>query len=151
MLKNQFILFVAVAALLFAGCQAKTKTVVVAEAEKPCCTAEVKTCCSNKVTNVELTQVVYFHNERRCATCMAVEDVTKEVIEALDSTKISFHSYEIGNKDCAQLEKDLEIAGQTLLIIAKDTTINLTNTAFMNARVNPDQFKADLKSALEKI
>lgn len=151
MFKNQLILFVVLTSIVLISCQTKTKTVVVVETEKPCCTAEVKTCCSQKATDVKATQVVYFHNERRCATCMAVEEVTKDVIAQLDSTTISFNSYELGDSATTMMVKDLKIAGQTLLIISKDTIIDLTNSAFMNARVNPDQFKADLKSALDNI
>lgn len=151
MLKNQLLLIVALAALVLAGCQSKTKTSEVATAEKPCCTAEAKPCCSKTATDVKQTQVVYFHNERRCATCMAVEEVTSGVIAQLDSTAISFHSYEIGKEATVQMEKELEIAGQTLLIISKDTTIDLTNAAFMNARVNPDKFKEELNAALKSI
>lgn len=151
MLKNQTIFFVAMVAILFVACKPKTKTTEVAETEKPCCTAEVKPCCANKANDVDITQVVYFHNERRCATCMAVEEVSKELITLLDSASIAFHSYEIGTEEAAKLVKKLEISGQTLLVIGKDTTIDLTNSAFMNARVNPDQYKEELKNALESL
>lgn len=150
MLKKQLFTLLAIA-LMLAGCQSKTKTAEVIAEEKACCSAGASACCSGKTSENEITQVVYFHNERRCATCMAVEEVTNEVIAPLDTATISFHSYEIGQAECAQLVADYEIAGQTLLIIGKDTTIDLTNSAFMNARVNPDRFKADLMAVLEKI
>lgn len=151
MLKSQLIMLLAIGVLVLTGCQTKTKTTEVVTAEKPCCTAEVKTCCSKTLSEAKATQVIYFHNERRCATCMAVEEVAQEIVALFDSTQISFNSYEIGNEATAQLEKELEISGQTLLIMGKDTTIDLTNSAFMNARVNPDKFKDELKSALESI
>lgn len=142
--------------IAFASCNSpKTEKAEVAEVKSEmlsgaCCDNTEKSCCSSNATSgSEKIQIVYFHNERRCATCMAVEEVTNEVVAALDSSKVSFVSYTIGDETCKELEKKFEVSGQTLLVIGSEGTQNLTNTAFMNARVNPDQFKKDLSEALK--
>ncbi|MDA3929275.1 MAG: nitrophenyl compound nitroreductase subunit ArsF family protein [Prolixibacteraceae bacterium] len=135
---------------LISSCKnTNSKQVELAESAEPCCTQVEKTCCDKtETTSEEIVKVIYFHNERRCATCMAVEEVSKEVIAVLDSSKISFSSYQIGSEECAELEKELKITGQTLLVIGANGTSDLTNFAFMNARVNPDKFKEELSNVI---
>lgn len=142
--------------IMFVGCNSKTKQSATAEvndnAEKTCCdTSKATGCCANETVQVNQPQLVYFHNERRCATCMAVEEVAEEVIAQYDSTEITFHSYQIDDEACAEMVKNLQISGQTLLLMGNDTTLNLTNEAFMYARVNPEKFKEVLNAALKSI
>ena len=141
--------------IVLTACNSKSKQATVAEvteAGKTCCEASKETpCCGNSTAVAEYPQLVYFHNERRCATCMAVEDVAKEVIDSFTQEKIAFHSYQIGDEACQKLVDDLQISGQTLLLMGKDTTINLTQEAFMYARVNPDKYKEVLNAALGSI
>ena len=150
-MKNRYsilILFVAMAFIYSCNNSNNTKTVVV-EKDSACCNAASKSCCSNVDQNKsEVVQVIYFHNERRCATCMAVEEVSKEVIAKLDSSKISFVSYAIGDPQNVDLEKKFEVSGQKLIVIGKEGTSDLTNTAFLNARIKPEQFKEDLLKAI---
>lgn len=144
----------ALLAVLFAGCQSKTKQSdgTVANSEKTCCdTVSNKVCCNKENVTNNQSQIVYFHNERRCATCMAVEEVTKEVIAQYDSSAIIFYSYQIDDEECADLVTKFQISGQTLLLCGKDTTINLTNDAFMYARVDPEKFKEILTAALKSV
>lgn len=99
--------------------------------------------------NSDKITVLYFHNKQRCATCMAVEDVTNEVVAGMDSTKINFICLNIGSKSSKELEHHFDISGPTLLIMKQDRIINLTNSAYLFARIKPEQFKADLKSVIK--
>ena len=107
-------------------------------------------CQSNNTTTVDkskntIKSVVrgyYFHGTRRCTTCRAVEEVTKEILndyyssELADKT-ISFEAINLDEEDSKLLANKLKVAGQTLLFISDSDTINLTNQAFMNAVSNP--------------
>ena len=151
---KQFLTLIACTVILLAGCNSQTKKTASAEVQKTDCSGcESKTCCSDTAVAEAASQpqLVYFHNERRCATCMAVEDVAKEVIAQYGTDAIEFHSYQIGDAACEKLVKDLQISGQTLLLMGKDTTLNLTNEAFMYARVQPEKYKELLNAALKSV
>lgn len=96
-------------------------------------------------------QVVYFHNERRCATCMAVEEGASEVVKIMADSSVTFHSYLFGDATNAQLEKKLKVEGQSLLVVGKGQVVNFTNAAFLNARVKPETYKEELKAEIEKL
>ncbi|MEN8121312.1 MAG: nitrophenyl compound nitroreductase subunit ArsF family protein [Bacteroidota bacterium] len=101
-------------------------------------------------------EIYYFHNARRCATCQAVEDVTKKALKELypemtKSGKIVFLSLDIAQKSNQALVKKYKVSGQTLLFISNSKKVNLTNDAFMYARSNPDKLKTKIKKTVDKI
>lgn len=106
------------------------------------------------VVNTEESNEVkayYFHATRRCATCEAVEGVTKEALTEYYGDKIVFESINRDEEKDNPLLKKYEIGGQTLLFVKGDKVIDLTTDAFMNARSNPDKFKAKIKETLDPI
>ncbi len=104
---------------------------------------------SATVTKTDKVEVYYFHYTRRCATCNAVESVSKEAVAELYGEKVSFAGYNLDEKAGEEKGKELEVSGQTLLIVAGDTKINLTNEGFLNARSNPDKLKAIIKEKID--
>lgn len=106
---------------------------------------------NTKVAKADKVEVYYFHYTRRCATCNAVESVSKDAITELYGDKVSFAGYNLDEADGEAKGKELEISGQTLLIVSDDTKINLTNEGFMNARTNPDKLKQILKEKINPL
>ena len=96
---------------------------------------------ANEVSAIE---VYYFHATRRCATCNAVEEVTKAALTEKYGDKVKFISINREEEKDHSLIKQHQINGQTLLIVKGDKAENLTNYAFMNARTHPDRLKAKL-------
>lgn len=99
-----------------------------------------------KETKVE---VYYFHNTRRCATCNAVEDVTKATLEESYSEQykegeLTFTSLNLEEEEGEKVARKLKVSGQTLLIIVDGKKKDLTNDAFMYARSKPDKLKAKI-------
>ena len=45
--------------------------------------------------------------------------------------------------------KELQVSGQTLLIVVNDKHINLTNEAFMNAKSNREKLKNIIKATID--
>ena len=106
------------------------------------CSAQTNTNSENtQLSKAEKIEVFYFHYSRRCATCNAVENVSKEAVAEFYGSKVSFASYNLDEEVGETKGKDFEISGQTLLIVADDTKINITNEAFMYARSNPEKLK----------
>ncbi len=86
-------------------------------------------------------EVYYFHNERRCATCKAVEAVSAKSLQELYGEKVPFSVYNLESAEGQAKAAELEVSGQTLLIVKGEQKINITNPAFMNARNNPEKLK----------
>jgi hypothetical protein len=102
-----------------------------------------------KTISNEVVKVYYFHNARRCATCQAVEKVTKETLdefypEELKNGTIDFQSLNIEDDENKALAKELDITGQALLLIKDKVRKDLTNEAFLYARSNPDKLKNEI-------
>jgi len=95
--------------------------------------------------------VYYFHATRRCATCKAVEAVSKEAIKEYYGDKVSFESINREEEKDNPLLKKYKVSGQTLLIINGDKKVNLTNDAFLNARTNPDKLKTKIKKTIDSM
>lgn len=120
-----------------------------------CCNKATTDCETAKTTVQNQTktdvQAYYFHATRRCATCQAVESVTKDALKEYYGDKVAFQSLNIEEmKDKSLIEK-YKVGGQTLLIIKGDKVVNITNDAFMNARTNPDKLKAKIKLTVDSM
>jgi hypothetical protein len=115
--------------------------------------------CSNATKGTEQTanistqevNVYYFHYSRRCLTCNAVETVTKSALYELFEDKVSFTSYNLDETDGESKGKELEISGQTLLVVSGETRLNLTNEGFMHARNSPEKLKEILNEKIEPL
>ncbi len=115
--------------------------------------------CTNATKGTEQTtsisaqgvNVYYFHYSRRCLTCNAVESVTKSALSELYNNQVSFTSYNLDETEGEAKGQELGISGQTLLLVAGETKINLTNEGFMHARNNPEKLKEILKEKIEPL
>lgn len=95
-------------------------------------------------------EVLYFHGKQRCATCMAIEQNTKEVIteqftDELKNGSIVFKSIDISKTENEKIAEKYEVTWSSLFICkwknGKETYENLTEYAFASARTAPDTFK----------
>ncbi len=110
---------------------------------------------SGNAENSELL-VYYFHFTNRCATCNAVENETRAALEMFYADQvregnIAFTSLNLEEEDGKQMAEQLNIAGQTLILVKGDRKVNLTNEGFMNARTNAGKFHEILKSNIDKM
>ncbi|MEN8116384.1 MAG: nitrophenyl compound nitroreductase subunit ArsF family protein [Bacteroidota bacterium] len=102
----------------------------------------------------EKTKVYYFHNTRRCPTCMAIEKETKKVLkeqpymDTKESGELEFKMYNAENAANKTLVKELEVTGSALLILKGEEKIDLTSKAFMYALSQPEKFRQALRDAL---
>ncbi len=104
-----------------------------------------------KAAEPDKVEVYYFHYTRRCATCNAVESVSKEAVAELYGDKVSFAGYNLDEPEGESKGKELGVAGQSLLIVSGNTKINITNEGFMNARSNPDKLKEIIKRKIDPL
>lgn len=118
-----------------------------ATASKSDCTA---TTCDEKQKTSEV-KAYYFHATRRCATCEAIESVSKAAIKEYYGDKVTFVSINREEDKDNALIKKYKISGSSLLIINGDKKVDLTKDAFLNARTSPDKFKSKLKSTIDSL
>jgi hypothetical protein len=106
--------------------------------------------------SLEKVEVFYFHNTRRCATCQAVESVTKSTLEEtypeqLKNGAITFVSLNLEDDSNEKLARELNVSGQTLLILKEGKKKDLTNDAFLYARSNPEKLKEKIRKIIGTI
>ncbi len=121
-----------------------------------CSGGKTKSAAENQQTKKDVVEVLYFHGAQRCATCMAIEKNTKELLEAayaepLKSGKLVFRSVDITKEEA--LAERYEVSWSSLILVdydksGKESATNLTEFAFGNARTAPDKFKQGLSARI---
>ncbi len=102
----------------------------------------------------EKTTVYYFHNTRRCPTCLAIEKETKRVLkeqpylDAKENGELIFKSYNAENASNKKLVKELGVTGSALIILKGDEKIDLTSKGFMYGLKQPEKLREALREAL---
>jgi hypothetical protein len=108
-------------------------------------------------TNSEITAqvgVYYFHFERRCNTCISVEENSKKAVEEMYPEQVKtgeyfFKGVNLDEKSSAEIADKLGVGMQTLMVVHGDTKIDITSEGFMYAH-DYDKLKAAIKKAVEK-
>ena len=132
-----------------------------------CSNGTGKATAHQEPTRSDVVEVLYFHGARRCATCMAIEKNTKELVESafanireviesvyaeeLKSGRLLFRSVDI-SEERAVAEK-YEVSWSSLIIVdydksGKERATDLTEFAFGHARKAPEEFKAGLSERI---
>lgn len=106
---------------------------------------ELKTGSSNQV------EAYYFHNTSRCITCKTVEAEAKADLQSLYGNQVTFMALNLEDEATKPIAKNLEVSGQTLLLVKGDQKINITNEGFLYARTNPVKFKKIIKEKVDKL
>lgn len=101
---------------------------------------------NKKTGNVE---VLSFHSKKRCATCLAIEKLTAEVVKEMKNPKVQLKDIDI-TVDKKTAEK-YEVTWSSLILDKDGKKNDLTKMAFANARNNPELFKKELKKAINDL
>ena len=104
---------------------------------------------TQKVSKTEDVKVYYFHLTRRCATCKAVEKVSREAVEEMGQANVAFVEYNIEEDEGKAKAEEMAVSGQSLLISDGAQKINLTQKGFMYARTKPEKPKALVKKEIK--
>lgn len=99
---------------------------------------------NDKNTQIELIQ---FHNEHRCRTCLAIEDNAIKVAQKFSN--ISFKLVNVDDKENHELVMDFKAFGSSLFLYNPESGIkkDLTDFAFMNA-MNEEKFDKGLSKEI---
>lgn len=111
---------------------------------------------SKNTPATKATTVYYFHGKQRCATCLAIESLTKEVMnndyaQQVKNGKVAFKVVDLSTPEGEKIGDKYEVAWSSLLIDHNGKVIDLTDMAFSYAHGQPEVFKSKLKGELNKI
>lgn len=104
-------------------------------------------------------EVIYFHGKQRCATCKAIENRTKEVVNSMFANELQngalvIRTIDISTPEGEQLADKYEVAWSSLFVNrwenGKETRNNMTEFGFGNARNNPEVFKTGLADKIRE-
>lgn len=104
-------------------------------------------------------EVIYFHGKQRCATCMAIEKNTKEVLNTLFAKEqrngsVVFKIVDISTIEGEKIADKYEVTWSSLYVNrwrnGRETRCNLTDFGFGNARKTPDAFKKGLADKIRQ-
>lgn len=105
-------------------------------------------------------EVLYFHGKQRCATCIAIEKSTQEVMEkdladAVRKGKVKFRTIDISREENEAVAEKYEVTWSSLFVVKHkggvETVENLTEFAFGNARKSPEVFKAGVVKTVREM
>lgn len=124
-----------------------------------CSGGKSKSVADNQQTKHDVVEVLYFHGTQRCATCLAIEKNTKELLESVyakpqQNGKLIFRSVDITKEEA--LAEKYEVSWSSLILVDYDrsgrkSATNLTKFAFSNARKAPDKFKQGLSERITEM
>ena len=112
--------------------------------------SETSSASQEEITVKDHVEVLYFHGKQRCATCMAIESNTKAAVETSFAEQIKngdvvFRIIDITKEENEKIAEKYEVTWSSLFVVkyknGKETSENMTEFAFGNARKSPDVFK----------
>lgn len=115
---------------------------------------------ASEISSKEYVEVLYFHGKQRCATCMAIERNTKDALQKTFSDemkkgKVIFKVIDISKKENEKIAEKYEVTWSSLFVVkyknGKETSENMTQFAFANARKSPDEFKSGVIKTVNKM
>ena len=105
-----------------------------------------------KQTQIDQSVMVYyFHYTRRCATCNAVEDVSRNLVMQEYDSKVDFESCNLDEDTGKNIGEEVGVSGQSLIIVSGDKQIDLTSEAFLFARSNPEKLQKLLQKEIDEL
>jgi phosphoribosylanthranilate isomerase len=102
-----------------------------------------------KTVNKQNIEVIQFHSEHRCFTCLKIETITKATLKKHFQT-ISFSLINVDDKKNAKQAEKFEATGTALFLFNSATgkKKDLTDFAFMKAG-DEKKFEAELKKHID--
>jgi thiol-disulfide isomerase/thioredoxin len=106
----------------------------------------------NVVFGETKVEVYYFHGDRRCPNCNAIENVAKEFVDTdyKNNEDVKFFAINFDKKENKEIAKKYDISVSSLVIASGDSFMDLTIDAFQYAMTDPDYLKSEMKDIVEE-
>lgn len=123
------------------------------------CSGKSENVAEEKVPETDRVEVIYFHGKQRCATCVAIEENARGIVETefadeLKNGAVVFKTVDIATAEGEKIADEYEVSWSSLYVNewkdGKEKRNNLTEFGFGNARSNPDVFKKGLADKIRQ-
>jgi len=95
-------------------------------------------------------EVFYFHRERRCPTCLTIEEFVQEFVKDEYAGKdLEYHSVDYENIENEDICSRYSIMKTTLLIASEDETEELTSFALEVIMSDPEQLRIKMRATID--
>ncbi len=96
-------------------------------------------------------EVYYFHGDRRCPTCNAIEELAKSfVLETYkDNSDVKFFAINFDKKENKDIAEKFGAQWSSLFIASGDKKLDLTIEAFQYVKSDPDYLKGEIKDIID--
>ena len=90
-------------------------------------------------------EVLYFHSNRRCASCNKIEEIAKNVVsEDFKNDDVKFHAINFDNKENKELAEKFKINWSSLVIVSSDENTDLTDRAFQLINADSEKLRSEV-------
>ena len=107
------------------------------------------------VANDGKLHVYYFHTAKRCPTCLAIQQVTEQILQTNYSQhlgdKIVYQAVNLSDPQNTALANTNQVAWSSLILHRDNQRIDLTQEAFAYARTEPERFKQVLNEYIQQL
>lgn len=141
-MKKILLSLVTLLTIVSCGCNPKSDKQVGASESKQAVTESVQS---------DVTEVIYFHGKKRCISCNAIENLSKEVVKELANEKIVMKIVDISKAENKEIAAKYEVSWSSIILDKGGKIDNLTKMGFKYAKTKPEEFKTKLKEALVNI
>lgn len=108
-------------------------------------------------SGVAKIEVIDFHTTHRCKTCLAIENIARNVVEQefaneMKAGKVAFRAVDVDDSKNTRLAEKFEASGTALFVYNGKTgqALDLTEAGFMYAVNNETKLKEFLRNAIRK-
>lgn len=106
-------------------------------------------------TNDGKLHIYYFHTAKRCPTCLAIEQMTEQVLQTHYvqhlGDKIVYQTVNLTDPQNAALANTYQVAWSSLILHRDTLRIDLTQEAFAYARTGPERFQQLLNEHIQQL
>ncbi len=121
------------------------KAVSDSQRQKSCCPQPSKECAS--------IEVIYFHGKQRCATCISIENNSRDLVNDVYADKVKFTVVDFSTEEGKKMAADFKVSFSSLFIVSRkngqEHRTDMTRTGFQYAKNNPEEFKKQLLEAIQ--
>ena len=112
-------------------------------------------CAGNYSTKIKVEQhasvdVYFFHTNYRCETCEAIKSETRKSLAELFGEDVWFGIYNLEDEG-KEMAARLGVKSLMLVAVKDGTKINLTNEAYLYARIDPVKYRQALEEKIKPL
>ncbi len=104
------------------------------------------------VLGTHKVEVYYFHADRRCPSCNAVENVAKQTVteQFANNEDVKFFSINFDRSHNKEIAAKYDIKWSSLIIVSGEKLMDLTLEGFQHAGTNPEIFEKEIVQVINE-